>query len=90
MACTLGCLKHFLARSPRCTYTHIKEIKKTQATVPELAAEVLRRHMRQLVMEEIFATVVGPEIALGALILLVVVDAVVFVSEDGVLAKVLN
>ena len=46
--------------------------------------------MGQLIMEEILATVVGPEIALGALILLVVVDAVVFVSEDGVLAKVLN
>ena len=62
---------------------------------PELAAEVLRRHVLQLVVREVLATAVGPESALGAMkrlvfaVVVAVVGAFVFPS-DGVHIEVPN
>ena len=58
------------------------EILKTAAHAPELAAKVLRRHVRELVMREKPTTAVGAEIALGAIkspvFVVTTVGAVVF------------
>ena len=69
------------------------EILKTAAHAPELAAKVLRRHVRELVMREKPTTAVGAEIALGAIkspvFVVTPVGAVVFFF-DGVHIEVPN
>ena len=64
------------------------------AHAPEPASKVRRRHVRELVVREVFATAVRAEIALGAtkrlvFVVAIVDDAIVFFS-DGVHIEVPN